>query len=408
MNSSIINILEILKSAKTLHSLGFSSGYNFDKKNADEYFQELIQNVHPSTPVFAGIIIIEASNDSDEYKIIDGLQRITTLCLLLSALCEVYKGASEKNEDARHKILTRYLSNKTGVKLQLKGQDKKAYTKIVYGEELTKKESQTNLFQSYERFFEQIIEKKISATKLFNIISRIQFMVVLTDPAKVPTRELYQSLNRDKDDLSQIKLITNFILQKSGPAGQIWISVVRSYKKVERPLLTKEFMKNFLTIHNNGQIPSESGLYTGFKNYFAKISAYQSPKQIMNYIKKYSDFYLKIVQADFEDSEIQEQIKMINENNGHDSYPYLMEVLDDFENHLIEREAFLNLLNTINSFIIKRNEDGQSDATISFASLSGELNKMLAMKDYKPEILEENKVTINEINEINHLSTFEV
>jgi len=82
--------------------------------------------------------------------------------------------------------------------------------------------------------------------------------------------------------------------------------------------------------------------------------------------------------------------------------------LDDFENHLIEREAFLNLLNTINSFIIKRNEDGQSDATISFASLSGELNKMLAMKDYKPEILEENKVTINEINEINHLSTFEV
>jgi len=46
-----------------------------------------------------------------------------------------------------------------------------------------------------------------------------------------------------------------------------------------------------------------------------------------------------------------------------------------------------------------------SGATISFASLSHELNKMLALKDYKPGTLAENKISINEIN---HLSTFEV
>jgi len=405
MNSSIINILEILKSAKSLNSLGFSSGYNFDKKNADEYFQELIQNVNPTAPIFGGVIILEASQDGNDFMIIDGLQRITTISLLLSVLCTAYKGGSEKNEDAKRKIFTRYLSNNNEVKLQLRGKEKKIYPKIVRGEDLAKTETQNNLFKAYESFFEQVLEKKISATKLFNIISRIQFMVVFTDPDKVPTRELYQSLNRDKDDLSQVKLITNFIAQKCGPSGQTWNLMVRTFKNLGLSGLIQDFIKNFLTIQNNGQIPTEGGLYTGFKNYFTKISAYQNPPQIMSHIRKYSEFYLKIVQSDFEDSEIQNQITTINENKGQDSYPYLMEVLDDFENNLIDREVFLNILSTINAFILKRNEDGPQDSLISFASLSGELNKMLALKDYKPETLEEDKLTINEIN---HLSTFEV
>ena len=97
---------------------------------------------------------------------------------------------------------------------------------------------------------------------------------------------------------------------------------------------------------------------------------------------------------------------VINENNGQDSYPYLMEVLDDMENNLIDRDTFLAILNMINSFVAERNERGNDDTiTVSFASLSAELNKMLAMENYEPDFSGKNKVTINEIN---HLSTFGV
>jgi len=413
MNSSIINILEILKAAKSLKSLGFSSGYNFDKKRADEYFKELIQNIHPTSPVFAGILILEMSKDGNDFTIIDGLQRITTICLLLCTLCDAYKGESKTNEDARHKILTRYLLNKDDVKLQLKGKDKKIYSKIVQNEGLTQRESQTNLFETYESFFQQLKEKKISATNLFNIISRLQFMVVFTDKSKIPTRELYQSLNKDKDDLSQINLITNFITQNCGEAKQTWRLVVSNFKNLELSFALKNFLRDFLTIQNNGQIPSESALYNSFKNYFIEISEYQPPQQIINNIKKYSSYYLKIIQAEFDDYEIQNLIAMINENNGQDSYPYLMEVLDDMENDLISKEMFLEILKMINEFVTRRNSaDCPNDMMVSFASLSSELNKMLTLKDYKPEVLlhsedleEGNKLTINDIN---HLSNFEV
>ena len=406
MNSSIINILEILKAADSLISLGFSPGYNFDPKRADSYFQELIQHVQPSTPIFSGIIILETSKDSDDFIIIDGLQRLTTLCLLLCALCDAYKGTSTLNEDAKNKIVTRYLANKTEAKLKLKGNDKNIYKKLALGEELNKKERQSNLFETYETFLKKIKEQHISATKLFGIVSRIQFMTVFTDPEKVPTREFYQSINNDKHDSSQINLITNFIDQNCGEAFQLWKSTIRTFKKLELSLLIKPFMKDFLTIQNNGEIPSENLLYNSFKMYYTKMSEYQDSQQIINNIKKYSKFYLKIIQADFEDFEIQKLVIVINENNGQDSYPYLMEVLDDMENNLIDRDTFLAILNMINSFVAERNERGNDDTmAVSFASLSAELNKMLAMENYEPDFSGKNKVTINEIN---HLSTFGV
>jgi hypothetical protein len=406
MNSSIINILEILKAANNLKSLGFSSGYNYDQKSADEYFQELIQNGRSSAPIFAGILILEKAKDTDDFTIIDGLQRTTTLCLLLCALCDAYKGTSKINEDSRNKILTRYLSNQIDVKLRLKGKDKKIYAKMVHGEELTKREFQTNLFETYQLFFQRIKEKQISATQLFAIISRIQFMVVFTDPSKVPVREFYQSLNKDKDDSSQVNLITNLIKQNCGAASLTWKEMISAFKQLELPRLVKQFIRDFLTIQNSGKIPGEKALYNSFKHYFANISEYQGPQQIIDNLKKYSEFYLKIIQSDFEDCEIKNLILQINENNGQDSYPYLMEVLDDLENNLIDRDAFLEILNMINSFVSKRNDGCDNGGmTVSFASLSNELNKMIALKNYAPENSENGNLTINEIN---HLSTFEV
>ena len=82
-----------------------------------------------------------------------------------------------------------------------------------------------------------------------------------------------------------------------------------------------------------------------------------------------------------------------------------MEVLDDLENAHINKDVFLNILMMINSFIQNRQENALSDVIIDFAGLSKEINKMLILKDYKPNIIDENKLTINEMN---NLSTFDV
>jgi hypothetical protein len=401
MNSSIINISEILNNAEVLVSAGFSDGYNFDDINASEYFDELIENSAFPSPIFSGILIMTKSGDN--FTIVDGFQRITTISLLLCALCESYKNTSKKNEEAKNKIFNRYLINQNKPKLKLKGLEQVIYKKILLGEGLSEKEKEHNLFQTYKSFLNRMNAKKISGTELFRVISKIEFMLVLVEDSEISTRELYRALNKNKDN-SQINLILDFIRQKDAQAGITWQKIANSYRDLGLQHLLDSFIRDFLTIQFNGKIPNKNALYNKFKSYFAKISKYQDTKTIIKNMCKYAQYYLKIVNAYFENEEIKNQIIILNQNNGKDAYPYLMEVLDDLENGHLNTELFLEILTMINLFITKRQED-PINSTIDFANLSKELNKMLALKDYSPNLTGENKITINEMN---NLPTFEV
>lgn len=420
MNSSITNISEILKNADSFISAGFSDGYNFDDINASEYFDELIESStfsSPPSPIFSGILIMK-KNDTN-YTIVDGFQRITTISLLLCALCESYKNTTQQNEEAKNKIFNRYLIGQDKPKLKLRGLEQVIYKKILSSansnsenleDNLNEKEKEHNLVQTYQSFLARMKDKKISGTELFRVISKIEFLLVLVDDSKVSKisiREIYRALNKNKDN-SQINLIYDFIKQKDTEAARDWLKITNSYRDLGLQDLLDSFIRDFLTIQFNGKIPNKNALYNKFKSYFAKISQYQDTKKIIGNMCKFAQYYLRIVNAYFENEEIKAQIITLNQNNGKDAYPYLMEVLDDLENGHLNSGMLLDILIMINSFIANRQEN-PNNPTIDFANLSKELNKMLALKDYAPSIIDEhtgeNKITINEMN---NLSTFEV
>lgn len=400
MNSSIINVSEILSGAEKIFSAGFSDGYNFDDVNAIEFFDELIENSTYPSPIFSGILIMQKSDRS--YTVVDGIQRITTMCLLLCALCESYKNTSKKNDEARKKVLERFLLNGVEPKLQLKDEDQKVYKKILLSQELSQIESEHNLAQAYNAFLGQMKHRKITGTDLFRVISKIEFMFILVDESEVATGDLYLALNKDK---SQINLITDFISQKDKKMVPTWLETVNLYNEYGYNTLLESFMRNFLTIQCDGKIPSKNALYNKFKSYYSKISKYRNTKQIVENMCKFAKYYLNIIEADFEDDVVRDEIVTLNQNNGKDAYPYLMEVLDDLENDHINLDVFVDILKMINSLVLLRHQDPLAEVTVDFSSLSKELNKMLVLKNYAPKILDENKISINEIN---NLSTFEV
>lgn len=402
MNSSVICVSEILSAAKYIFSAGFSVGYSFDEVNASEYFEELIENSSYQSPIFSGILILKKI-DAD-YTIIDGLQRLTTISLLLCALCEIYKGTTKNNEDAREKVLSRFLLNGEDVKLKIASEEQEVYKKLLFSVDLTEEEKNNNLVKTYQCFLEKVREHRISGTKLFKIISRIQFMTIITDDSEVSASDLYQTLNANKDK-SQVNLISDFIYKKDEQSAKLWQNTVEHYKDLNLQHLLADFIKDFLNIQNDGKILDKSILYNNFKSYFIKLLKYRKSAEIIENFCKYAQFYLKIINADFEDEEIKNQIVTLNQNNGKAAYPYLMEVLEDLEDEHIERGVFLDILKMINSFIEQQPDGMTVDMTVNFASLGKEINKMLILKDYVPNINAENNITINEIN---HLSTFEV
>lgn len=398
MNSSIKSISELLNNASGLSSVGFSQGYSYDAVNADEYFEELLENSTQESPIFSGIIILEKTNK--RYTIIDGLQRITTICLLLIALCENYKNTTKKNEEARKKVFKRYLVNSTKKpKLNLGTKEQEIYLKILFGKELSTEEMKNNLYQVYTMFLEKIKQHRISGTHLFKIISRIRFMIVLTDKSEISTRELYEVLNANKNK-SQINLIADFLSEKDIYAASLWQKTMNEYKSLSMNSFLENFIKDFLTVQSEGQVPKENALFNKFKSYYNTICKYKTPSEIVESMVKYSKYYLKIIKADFEEEEIKEQIVILNSNKGQDAYSYLMEVLDDYNNGLINLGVLLDILNMINSILVKRSEDGARSIEIDFANLSKELNRMLIMPDYTAQMIDESKLTINDINKL--------
>ncbi len=399
MKSSITNVSEILNDAEKLISAGFSAGYNFDEVNAAEFFNELVENSTQKSPIFSGILILE--RDGNVYTVVDGLQRLTTINLLMCAICEHYRDTTASNEQAREKIFKRFLLNEKTPKLQLLSDEQEIYEKILFSLELSKKEKNNNLWLTYNGFLNCLKEQKISGTKFFRILSKIQFMLIITDKTEVSVGDLYQALN--KKESAQMNLIKDFVKQ-IGP-NLLWENVLEIYSKQENIELFEDFITDFLTIQNDGLKPKQNALYNKFKSYYSQMLKYQTPVKIIATVCKYAQNYLKIVNSEFEDSELIIEFEKLKKSEGVDAYPYLMEVLDDYESGHIDREVFMNILLTINDFMAKRFANPDKKAIIDFASLSKEINKMLILKDYAQNIEEKGKLTINEINKI---SDFEV
>ncbi|MDD3437227.1 MAG: DUF262 domain-containing protein [Candidatus Gastranaerophilales bacterium] len=392
MKSSITNVAEVLSNAKSLVSTGFSVGYNFDATNAAEYFDELLDNANSSGSIFSGILILEKIDN--DFTIIDGLQRLTTISLLLCALCDSYKNTSKKNQAAKDKIFSMFLVNEGEPKLKLKLEEQKIYRKILFSLDLSEKEKKSNLFQTYQSFMDKLQIHRISGTELFRIIYKIQFMVVVIDSSEVSVRDLYQTINSNKAK-SQVNLISDFIRQKSEHAWSEWLKTVNHYKESGCENFLNPFIMDFLIIQSEGKMPKENALYNNFKSYFSKISQYIEIEKIIENMCKYAQYYLKIVNADFENTNVREQIELLNKNNGKEAYSYLMEVIDDLENEHITADVFLEILKMVSSLIIQKREG--ANLNINFAKLSKEINKRLIF-DYTPHVNDENKLTINEIS----------
>lgn len=224
--------------------------------------------------------------------------------------------------------------------------------------------------------------------------------------------------NNDVDELSrfselcEISKIRKFVsceLRNSNLLdlyNTYWLEMETTYLEASQKLnknLLEAFFIDYLTIQNNGVISKVENLMKDFVDFYQKASKFQKKDLIIKNIFRYSVYYLKILFAQLKDVEIKEKIAEINALEAKDAYPFLMEVFEDYEYAHINKSMLLEILDTVVGFINERNSKQPSQIALSFAGLSGEINKMLVLKDYTPRfVVEETELsgveTINSLN----------
>ena len=361
----VVNLLQFLNNAKDLYSLEYAK---CDKELID--FLDLMTEDEQFTRTIDFGIIFVNKGSSDNYTIVDGLNRILSLSILLHAICECYKKTTPRNEKAISTIRSKYLTKRNDVKLHLPDKYADVYKKIINGERLSGKEKAMPMFVLLHKFWTQIKTEKLQAAKIFNMLSKIK--VTVADTENVSKRDLYYKLNSFRK-LDQIALINDFIKQNGLQA--IWDEIIKSYFIGNNDI--KTFLKDFFITKFNYKTFNEERLYESFVNYFETMMQYMSEDTILKKIEHTAGLYHNMINLNFTNDEIRKLFINIKKHSGEDTYAYILNVYEDYYDSNISEDTFIEILKTIDEYLKNRQN---SDNNVNFNELILYLNAFITCK----------------------------
>jgi len=293
-----------------------------------------------------------------KFLVIDGQQRLTTISLLLSALSKAVKDSGDSLDMSSEKLKSYYLLNDKEdgdlkYKLVLTKSDKDTLFKVVDHKDLTDDDS-LRLKDNYEYFVEQI--SKCDLEVVYQGVAKLILIDVSLDRERDNPQLIFESLNSTGLELTQADLVRNYILmgleknEQETLYSDYWFPMEKNFGHAEYSDLFDRFMRDYLTI-KTGKIPNIKDVYSAFKAYAQK---FDSMKDLVEEIFKYSKYFVSFALEREEDSEIKEVIRDINTLKVDVSYPFLLQAYEDYSQEILSKEKLLKMLRYIESYVFRR------------------------------------------------------
>ena len=279
----------------------YQRAYSWKKENCIQLMKDLkdVCEYNYDSHFFGSIVYVSQNNGAcDEYIIIDGQQRITTVSLLLLAIRNYLKenedAVSGLNPDKISAYLTdEFAEDEKKLKLKLVQGDDDAYNKLIHNGTPI---ADNCITANYDYFYSQIqamTSDEIIA--LFNAVKKLDIVCVSLQPAIGDDPQLiFESMNSTGLDLEPSDKIRNYVLMGMNSKEQD--KFYRKYwepleKLVDRKDITK-FFRYYLDVKLRRNV-AEKKLYTEFKLY--KEACELSMEDILSDILKYAEYFKKIV-----------------------------------------------------------------------------------------------------------------
>ncbi|NTU82079.1 MAG: DUF262 domain-containing protein [Chloroflexales bacterium] len=316
--------------------------------------------------------------------VIDGQQRLTTLSLLLAALGKAIEERGAKLDVTRKKINNYYLLNsdeddELRYKLLLTQSDKDTLIGTV--EDAPAAAVAANrIVENYAFFLSQLRKVDTDLAQIYQGIGKLIIVDISLDRERDNPQLIFESLNSTGLKLSQADLIRNYVLmglenkEQSALYSQYWFPMEQSFGHVEYAAQFDRFMRDYLTI-KTGRIPNISDVYTVFKAFVQSQQA--SIRDIVADIYQFSRYFVRLAFHRDPDPDINQCFIDINTLRVDVAYPFLLEVYDDYEHHLLDRASFLTILKLVESYVFRRVICGIPTNSLNktFATFSKEVQK---------------------------------
>jgi len=310
---------------------------------------------------------------------------MTTLSLLLLALGRVIEESGQTCVMTKRKILNHYLVNNDEDddlynKLVLTRSDKETLFNLISGKTISEDSSQ-RIVENYSFFVEAIKNSELSLDKVYQGIAKLIVVDISLDRDHDNPQLIFESLNSTGLDLSQADLIRNFVLMALEPKEQTelyndyWYPMEQSFGTPSDSTVFDRFMRDYLTVRM-GRIPNIQQVYASFKEYVFERNEL-SVQEIVKDIYRFSKHFVKLAFQTEKDKEINQALQDINTLRVDVSYPFLLEVYDDYDYQRLSKSDFIEVLRLVESYVFRRAICGVPTNSLNktFANLSKEIDK---------------------------------
>ena len=352
MKASETNILRFIGGLDKVFIIPpFQRNYEWSFEQCDELFDDIVNSYKTNKTHYLGnIVYYEGKNNGasfNEFILVDGQQRVTTILLLLCAIRDEMKRLNIPDEN----ITFRYLENDNGgdtfrVRLKQTSYDADSFNCVVKGM-ITTNDKKNNIIKNYYHFIDLLRKSNLPLKDIYNTITKLEVVDVnlqIEDNLEA-VQTVFEKINSTGKRLTPADLIRNCLLLSNSIEEQE--SLYKNYwMKIERTVSNENisrFARDFLVMKIFEDVEQDN-IYKKFKNDYVNQPE-NNKVEILSEMSRYSKYFAYFKFENCENKKINKQIIMLNLLKTDDLMPlylYLFDTLYTNQEHELER--ILNLL----------------------------------------------------------------
>ncbi len=360
-----VNTIEWLSSADTVLAVPvYQRQYRWDVDKCARLLEDVrtVADRPEGETHFIGSVLstVDRTGDLREFTLVDGQQRITTLMLLIAALCKALEPSDETLANELMRILA-HPRQRRRVKLHSQPRQEDELARIVFVGAASQPEVDPSpMEQNYTYFLKEI---RLDADRVWRGLQRLEHVAItLTDHAN--PQQVFESLNSTGVPLQSHELIHNYVLmglsydRQAEFEASVW---VRIEEEGHSGPVMESFWRDYM-IQRTGrdtEFGGEHGVYDVFRTQFPRLSV-DRLRQLGDEWVAYSRIYRILLDpTKARDEDVEGQLSHLA-MFGSASFPLVMAVYHDFECGLIDKADLLHVFEQVQSLYLRKMVVGET------------------------------------------------
>ena len=342
----------------------YQRNYDWAETNCDRLLDDISDIISSGDKHFLGTVVFMAARNGgfslQEYIIIDGQQRLTTMMLMLKALSVV---AKESGDECYHEIEEQYLHNKycdEEFKVKLKPiKSDNAQFLLLLDDKIDEMDEDThiycNFFRCKDRFI-RWVQNGITPSQILNALTKLEIVEIVLAKGEDDPQVIFESINSTGLELTNADLIRNFLLMNADNQEELyenyWLRIEKSLRKNMDYSRLDDFFMLYIMYKTSKPVKSRQ-LYNNFVKLFKDGNYTQ--EGILRELRYYSEIYNAFVYGSTKYSaSISRSLWKLRTLNQTTCYPFLLHVFDDFHNNVIDEKTVDKILKFIVAYLLRR------------------------------------------------------